>query len=348
MKRELWQQPVFFASNRVRRIYTGGRLLGSFLASPCEDDFFPEEWIASAVHACNPGSTDPCEGISRTDPDGLLFSELLRRDPQHFLGERTDLGVLVKFLDSAVRLPMQVHPTRAFARQYFSSPYGKAECWLILATRANACIHFGFRRPVTADELAQAVLDSETDPHSLTRLVNQVPVHPGDVFFVPAGVVHAIGEGCLILEVQEPTDFTIQPEAWCAGVHLSEQDRYIGLPPSTALSCFDREQYGPAVVEAARKTPAVLFERPGVRCETLIGPQDTDCFGMQRYLLREGTAELDRPAGIYIVAEGSGQLRGPEYDRPLRQGDYFFLPAAAAGQFQAVGSMQLVCCYGQR
>ena len=344
--RAAWEAPLFFRRNRVFRVYQGGKLFGDFLGDEPVDGNEPEEWICSSVHAINPGHTDPLEGISLRLEDGAPFHALLEANPQAFLGERRDIGVLVKFLDSAIRLPMQVHPTREYSRAHFNSPYGKAESWLILATRPDACIYFGFSRAVTREEFRAAVAASEKDPEAMTQFVNRVPVKTGDVFFVPAGVIHAIGAGCLLLEAQEPTDFTIQPEYWCGEYHLSAQEKYLGLSAETALDCFDFTRYGQEVVEQSRKTPRVLREADGLRVEGLIGPEDTPCFSMTRYCLSGRTAPLEAPASIWIRVEGSGEVRGADYRRTLRRGDYFFLPAAAKNYEIYGENLQIVCCMG--
>lgn len=344
--RAAWEAPLFFRRNRVFRVYQGGKLFGDFLGDEPVDGNEPEEWICSSVHAINPGHTDPLEGISLRLEDGAPFHALLEANPQAFLGERRDIGVLVKFLDSAIRLPMQVHPTREYSRAHFNSPYGKAESWLILATRPDACIYFGFSRAVTREEFRAAVAASEKDPEAMTQFVNRVPVKTGDVFFVPAGVIHAIGAGCLLLEAQEPTDFTIQPEYWCGEYHLSAQEMYLGLSAETALDCFDFTRYGQEVVEQSRKTPRVLREANGLRVEGLIGPEDTPCFSMTRYCLNGGTAPLEALASIWICVEGSGEVHGADYRRTLRRGDYFFLPAAAKNYEIYGENLQIVCCMG--
>ncbi len=342
-----WQKPVFFQRNRVFRVYKGGLLFHDFLGDAAEDGFEPEEWICSSVRAINPGHTDPLEGISVCE-DGMPFSELLAANHTQMLGQRKDLGVLVKYLDSAIRLPMQVHPTRAFSRENFGSPYGKAESWLILATRPDACLYLGFSRELSPEEFAAAVERSEQDKDCMTEFVNRVPVKTGDVFFVNAGVIHAIGAGCLILEVQEPTDFTIQPEYWCGDYHLNGQEMYLGLAKEKALECFDFSLYGEEVVARARKTPKILAQSDALRIEQLIGPEDTPCFAMTRYVLSGGEVCLQEPASIWICAEGSGKVCAGDFTRELKKGDYFFLPAAAAGKCSIVSdqNMQIVCCKG--
>jgi hypothetical protein len=141
---------------------------------------------------------------------------------------------------------MQVHPTRDFSRKNFNSPYGKAEAWLILATRPDACIYFGFDRQVSREEFSAAVEAIENDKEAMTAFVNKVPVQTGDVFFVGAGVIHAIGPGCMLLEAQEPTDFTIQPEYRCGDYALSDQEMYY-MNPSIIVgsaACFLPEKAG--------------------------------------------------------------------------------------------------------
>lgn len=346
MKHELWEQPIFFKRNRVSRVYRGGMLFGDFLGDVKEDGFFPEEWIASNVRALNPGHTDTLEGISRTEEGSIPFSQLLSEAPEKYLGKRQDIGVLVKFLDSAIRLPMQVHPTREFAQKNFYSSYGKAEAWLILETREDACIYFGFSRFVSREEFEDAVLRSATDKNCMTQFVNRVPVHPGDVFFVPAGIIHAIGAGCLLLEAQEPTDYTIQPEEWCGDYHLNAQEMYLGLPRNIALDCFDFSRYGEAVAAVGKKTPVTLEETSSLRHERLIGADDTPCFRMERYILTEGIAPLNQPAGIYIITQGSGIITGADYKQQVCRGNYFFLPDHAAGHFNIQGNLELICCVG--
>ena len=343
-----WLRPVFFKRNRVFRVYLGGKLFHDFLGDAPVDGNEPEEWICSSVRAINPGHTDPLEGISLRAEDGKPFNELLAEHPQEYLSDRKDLGVLVKFLDSAIRLPMQVHPTRDFSRKNFNSPYGKAEAWLILATRPDACIYFGFDRQVSREEFSAAVEASENDKEAMTAFVNKVPVQTGDVFFVGAGVIHAIGAGCLILEVQEPTDFTIQPEYWCGDYHLNAQEMYLGLDREVALECFNYDLYGKQVVEAGRKVPEITYQDEHVTVETLIGEKDTPCFAMSRYILDGGQVTLDTPASIWICVEGEGSVEADGEVRDIHSGDYFFLPAAAAGKCVARSEkkMKIVCCVG--
>lgn len=346
MKKELWQRPVFFNRNRVFRVYLGGKLFSDFLGDAPEDGFYPEEWVASTVHAMNANPTGPLEGISIIEGTELPFTQLLEEHKADCLGDRENLGVLVKYLDSAIRLPMQVHPTREFSRKHFNSSYGKAESWVILATRPDACIYYGFSREVSREEFEAAVDKSMEDMTCMTEFVNRVPVKPGDVFFVPAGVIHAIGPGCLMLEAQEPSDFTVQPEHWCGEHKLNDHEMYLGLDRETANSCFDYTRYGEEVIRQGKKEPKLLEQTANTKLEGLIGPEDTTCFSVDRLTVSGGSAVLNGGAGVHIVANGSGTVRCGDYEHSLKKGDYFFLPVSAAGETTVEGQLELLICKG--
>ncbi len=325
--------PIFFEKNRVFRVYLGGKLFSDFFGDDSEDGFYPEEWICSSTKALNEGSTDPYEGISKIAGTSIYFKQLLEEQKDLMLGNRDGLDVLVKALDSAIRLPVQAHPDKAFSRKNFNSDFGKAESWLVLGAREDACIYFGFKDGVTQEDFEKAVAESETDKSAMEKLLNKIPVKPGDVYFIPARAVHAIGYGCLILEVQEPTDFTIQPERWCGDYKLSDNEMYIGLEKETALSVFDYSYNLERVEKECKKTPAVIYETAGCKKECLIGKADTPCFGVQRYILENGCTEPLTAPCVYVVTDGEGLLTGTDYERAIKKGDYFFMPYSCKDKF---------------
>lgn len=337
-----YNRPVFFEKNRVYRVYRGGKLFASFFGDDSEDSFFPEEWVASPVKAMNQESRGPKEGVSKIAGEDLYFDDALQMYQKEMLGDRSDLGFLVKVLDSGIRLPVQVHPTKEFSRKHFHSNYGKAESWVILGLRENAKLYFGFQDGVTLSHLKEAVAQSEYDKCAMERLVKEVDVKVGDVLFIPAGAVHAIGYGCLILEVQEPTDFTIQPERWCGDVKLSDYEMYLGIDQETALTCFDFKHHADGRVDAK-----VIEKTQDTTYISLIGKEQTDCFRVNRITSNGGAFCLKEPAAIYVVTQGSGLLTGKDFKRELKQGDYFFLPFCAAGKFYVTGAPSLEvmeCC----
>ncbi len=343
--KKIASNPVFFEKNRVFRVYLGGKLFSEFFGDESEDGFYPEEWICSSTVALNEGSEDPYEGVSKIKDSDIYFNDLIQSEKELMLGNRDNLDVLVKALDSAIRLPVQAHPDKAFSQKNFNSNFGKAESWLVLATRKDACIYFGFKEGVTAEDLEKAVNDSETDKTAMERLLNKIPVKMGDVYFIPAKAVHAIGYGCLILEVQEPTDFTIQPERWCGDYKLSDTQMYLSLSKETALSVFDYSYNLERVEKECKKTPKILSDVNGCIKESLISKEDTPCFSVERYIIKNGETELLPGTQIYVVTDGKGTLTYGNYEKEIKKGDYFFMPHSCNSKFKVIAeSLSLAAC----
>ncbi len=332
-KSQIVKAPIFLNRNRVGRIYTGGKLFSGFFGDEPVDGFLPEEWVCSAVEALNEGSEIENEGISTVRGTDILFSDLLKEYKDDMIGPRPDFPVLVKLLDSAIRLPIQAHPDREYSEKYLNSSYGKAESWIVVDTREDACLYFGFKDKMTKEEFKEAVARSYDEPDYMQPLLNRVPVKKGDIYLVPAKMVHAIGAGCLILETQEPSDFTIQPEAWCAGNRITEHTMYLGLPADIALDVFNFDIFGEEAVRRAKKEPKTVYEKNGIKREVLISYDDTPCFAVNRITAEKAeTNDLTAPA-IYIVTEGEGEIVCGDEHTAVKKGDYFFAPYSIKGNF---------------
>ncbi|MFA7672751.1 MAG: class I mannose-6-phosphate isomerase [Clostridia bacterium] len=329
--KKITDTPIFFERNKVFRVYKGGKLFHSFFGDPAVDSNYPEEWIASGVRALNRDSHDPKEGISKIRGTDIYLDDLFKSDKQDMLGGRNDMGILVKVLDSAVRLPVQVHPDRQFSVKNFNSTYGKAESWIVLDTRPGAKLYFGFKEGTTKEDLQKASKNSATDKTAMEDQIIGYSVKKGDVFFIPAKAVHAIGYGCLILEIQEPTDFTIQPEAWCGDYRLNDYEMYMGLDKDTAMSCFDMGIAGKNAIKLAIVDP-VVSKTGSVKTETLIDERYTDCFRVNRYTLKADAMTLHNTPAIYVVTDGNGQIECKGFAQSLNKGDYFLLPYSLDGK----------------
>lgn len=329
-------KPLFFKKNRVRRIYTGGSQFASFFGDDSTEGFYPEEWVCSYVKALNEGSDIPDEGISVTE-DGEKFDELLKNHTEEMLGKgRTELGILTKILDSSIRLPVQCHPDKEFSRKHFNSEYGKTESWIILGAGEDACIYFGFNKRYTKEEFRAAF---DKDESVLVSMLNKIPVKPGDVFLIPGKAIHAIGKNCLLLEVQEPTDFTIQPENKCGDYVLSDNEKYLGLDPDIAFDCFDME------LDSLEKTLKAAKCEPVKEgnIERLITHEKTPCFAVNRYNVKGESVSLPCPS-VYVVTDGNGKIICDDFVRDVKKGDYFFAPAVIDEKLFAEGNMQIIQC----
>ena len=153
------------------------------------------------------------DGLTRLE-DSRMLGESIRSDPEGFLGRRhaeaygDDPALLVKLLHAGERLPVHCHPDREFARRHLGCPWGKTEAWVIVGGDGpDPVVHLGFREDIDPGRLAGLVEAQQVE--ALLAALNAVPVTAGDTVLVPAGMPHAIGRGVLLVELQEPTDFSV-------------------------------------------------------------------------------------------------------------------------------------------
>ncbi len=165
----------------------------------CAFERVAESWELSAH---KDGQCTVCGGSF----DGLLLSEYLQKIGKAALGSNCEkydyFPLLIKLIDAQGNLSVQVHPSDEYALAH-EGEYGKTEMWYILDCEEGASLYYGFSRNVTKEEYETAIKNGE-----LTNILNQVPVKRGDVFFIPAGTVHAIGAGILICEIQQNSNTT--------------------------------------------------------------------------------------------------------------------------------------------
>jgi mannose-6-phosphate isomerase len=303
-------------ANQPETFYRGAGRIAEFRNVPALPDR-PEDWVGSVTTRFGLAPS----GLS-TLADGRVLAEAVAADPAWWLGPgRTGTGVLVKLLDAGQRLPLHVHPDRTFANAHLASPYGKTEAWVIVSAQPNAFVHLGFARDVEAAELAGWVDKQKTG--EMLAATNRIPVAAGDAILCPAGLPHAIGDGILLVEVQEPTDFSVLLEYRDFGL----ADGHLGLGYDLALQCVDRAAWSPARLDTLRGSATRLL------------PEAADEFFGARRLY--GGDPVDAGFGILVVVAGEGRLAGEKDDLPVRRGDTLLVPYAAGplrlqGQVEAI------------
>ena len=310
----------------ARRTYRGGKLLGDFLKleNPIDTNC-PEDWISSFVEAKNKEYV-PNEGITRvlTNQGERLITEVVV--PSDFGEGRKNSGVLIKLLDAGERLGIQVHPTKEYAMEHFGTPYGKTECWYILNTRSeDACVYLGFREHVTK-EYFKTLFEKQDIPGMLNAM-HRFQVRKGDVILVTAGTPHAIGAGCFLLEIQEPTDYTMRAEkVTVAGEVLTPQQIHYGVGEAAMLDCFS---YVGGTEEKIRERHFLRQHQVGKGIVDLVRYSDTECFALRR--IEGGEHTVQEPSFVTVVAcEDGGTLSYGETTKPLARGEKYFIGANTA------------------
>ena len=326
--------------NRVWRTYTGGRNLDVQAGSEQPvDSNFPEDWIASLTRAVNPGREHITEeGLSSVSYNGemVLLKSLIEMYPEEILGKRhfEQFGIepsfLLKFLDSAIRLHIQCHPTVEFAKKFLNSEFGKTEAYYILGTRDDVekpFIYLGFQNPPTRERLKEAV--ESQDIAFLESCFEKIPVKKGDAFYVPSGLPHAIGKGVFMIEIMEPTDLVVRIEFEKAGYVLPEKARFMDRGIDFGLSVFDFNPYSIEKVHSDYFITERLHADYGSAKEfILFDSKITSCFRMNKLVL-DGEFSLEKE-GFYImiITGGSGKIRSGSQTFGVNFGEKYLVPAS--------------------
>ncbi|MFC1765661.1 class I mannose-6-phosphate isomerase [Planctomycetota bacterium] len=332
---DLKKEPLKLVPNYVWRSYLGGAELRAFRQTEIgNDDHFPEDWLASTVRARNGENQQKAdEGLSHLMVDGeeLVLAELIAANPEWFWGSQAppveevdQTGVLLKLLDSSVRLHLQAHPDRTFVAEHFGGNAGKTECWYILSTRnEDAFVYLGFQHPPSQDKWAQMV--REQDLEGMRGCFEKIPVKPGDCLVVPAGIPHAIGAGVFMIELQEPTDWVVRCEFSAGGHVLPHAARFMGLELEDVLPLFDYSEYSlESIYQQLLQTPEILHES-----ETFVEERIIDLKHQRFYRLKRlsGSGAADWSGSepmVLIVLEGSGVLG----DVAVAEGETWLLPGS--------------------
>jgi mannose-6-phosphate isomerase len=207
--------------------------------------------------------------------------------------------VLVKYLFTSEKLSVQVHPSDANA---LPGEAGKEECWLVLDAEPDARLAIGFERPVTADEIAAAALDG-----TIEALLTWHAARPGDLFYLPAGTVHAIGPGLSLVEVQQTSDTTFR-------LYDYGRPRELHLERALAVACG--KPYGAEHRRTIAEGP-LLVNGPHFRLDRVVGVPDAMTLAAYPGALlalplagavaaKDGSVRAG--AGECLVADGLGSL----------------------------------------
>jgi mannose-6-phosphate isomerase len=346
---------ILLSPNRVWRTYHGGHTLDLLEGKLVpRDSHFAEDWIASTTVAVNKGREEfNGEGYSNVKINGgiYLLKELMEQYPLEILGENhykkygANSQFLLKLLDSSMRLHIQAHPTIPFAQKHLNSDSGKTEAYVILGIRKEISypyIYLGFQHPPSKDDFNNSVLKQDSD--SILSCFEKINVKTGDVFIVPGGLPHAIGEGVFMIEIMEPTDFVVRLEFERGGYLLPEESRFMGRGIDFAMEMIDFRQLS---VDQVRQQyfcePVLIYKESNYEEFILIGSRQTSCFSVNRLNIRGHFTRKSDNFHVGIVTAGVGIIQAGTESVNVKMGDKFLVPYktkevsyATAGELEVV------------
>ncbi len=230
--------------------------------------------------------------------------------------------ILIKLIDAKDNLSVQVHPNNDYALRV-EGEYGKTEMWYIVDCDEGAELIYGFKKEISRGEFAQRIADN-----TLLEVTNNVPVHKGDVFFIEAGTLHAIGKGILIAEIQQNSNTTyrvydygrVGADGKPRALHIDKACEVTNLTPP----------------ERPTKPEGAPVQKDGCT-ETLLAR--CEYFRVRKLEITE-KAELEAGEGSFnslLVLDGRLTVNGTA----LEKGESFFIPAGS-GRYELLGRGEVI------
>lgn len=250
---------------------------------------------------------------------GRTFSWGLEWEGRRLLGNRCQkfdrFPLLIKLIDAERPLSIQVHPSDEYALAH-EGQLGKTEMWVVLEAEPGGFIYYGFERPVTREEFARRIGDG-----TLPEILHRVPAKPGDVFFIPSGTLHAIGQGLVVAEIQQNSNVTYRvfdynrlgPDGKPRPLHVEKALEVTNLCPVQPMD------FGPHL----GKCPYFTVDRKRG--------------GFQSVCDQESFQAL-------LISEGAGRVACGMEVLDVKKGDCLFLPAGS-GAYWVEGDCETLVTY---
>lgn len=353
--------PVKFTHNRPRCLYKGGRHIDEFFGTnEIYDIYRPEEWIGSIIESTT-NISEIREGLSHIiiGDKKVLFEDYISKNPARILGEKhfrkfgNNPAILIKLIDSAVRLLIQVHPDNAYAEIHLNSQFGKTEAWYVLDTDKEIdkpYLLLGFKPETNKKKWYKAF--NEQNIKILLNSLHKIPAKKGDVFLIEGGMPHAIGEGCFILEIQEPTDFTMRVEKFTPwGTKVPEELMHQGTGFENMMDCFDYTTYTQEdLIRKAQRFPNEIYATSGGRETALLENKDRKYFFLTKIDIDKTFFTKNQDVFfIIIITKGSGAvMSGGKKLIDFSKGDEIFFPADSGDLvWENIGedSLEIIRCF---
>ncbi len=291
-------------------IWGGQKLIEEF-HKEYEGEILAESWELSC-HKDGPST------IANGTYTGQTLEAYIQAEGRHVLGKNCrrfeDFPILVKFIDAKDNLSVQVHPDNGYALKN-EGQYGKTEMWYVVDCKDGAFLYYGFAREVSKTELAERIADN-----TLLEVLNKVPVQKGDVLFIEAGTIHAIGKDIVVAEIQQNSNITyrvydygrVDSEGKLRDLHIEK-----ALAVTNRVALLRNKNVMPHLAACDYFTVDKLH-LDGNTMKRMVGNLTTNSFVS------------------LLILEGSGIISCENDAISYQKGDSFFLPAQA-GEYQIEG-----------
>lgn len=293
--------PLKFAPILKERVWGGNALQNKYGKDAPEEKKIGESWEISGL-----------QGDLSVVSNGYLAGNNLEEIAEVYMGDLLgdriyekfgkEFPLLIKLIEARDRLSLQVHPDDSIAKERHNA-YGKTEMWYILEADKNSFIQTGFK-----DQTGKEEFNSSLKNKSLENLMNTVKPDAGDVFYIPAGRVHTLGDGVLLAEIQQTSDITYRIHDWDRmGLDGLARELHIDLAE-------DAIDYTASTDHLVRITPEINKETELLSCpyfnvniiklESTIEKDYSKIDSFVVYLCVDGTVEISSGGELFTLSKG--------------------------------------------
>ncbi len=294
----------------LKSLIWGGEKIAAYKGITTDRHTIGESWELS-------GLAGDVSVVASPQDRGMLLTELLAREGAALVGAAnyarfgSEFPLLIKLIDARRDLSIQVHPNDELARECHGCR-GKSEMWYVVGCDEEARLSLGFKQPISAEEYERSVADD-----TIKELMAEYTIHEGDVFYIPAGRIHTIGAGALLVEIQQTSDITYRiydyGRTGCDG-----KPRELHTAMAKRALDFGAQEDARIDYEAQQDTPVRLLSCPHFTTELLdlTRPFTLDLASLDSFI-------------VVICTEGAGELIASNGSRmPLHCGETILVPAS--------------------
>lgn len=306
---------VLKLKSAVKDYLWGGRRLSEAYGVN-QEGIIAESWVVS----CHP---DGPSTIIESEYEGMSLISYIDLKGKHILGSRgikyDKFPILCKLLDAQNDLSIQVHPNNEYALRV-EHEFGKNEMWLVLEAKPGSRIYYGVKEPMNKQQFKSHIEDS-----TIMNQLNAVYAQPYDVFYIPAGTIHALGKGFVVAEIQQSSNSTyriydydrVGPDGKKRELHIEKSVEVSNLEPSPKQKPLHWEG------NIANLIQNEFFQNQLVRnVESTTYKTSLESFQ------------------ALVVTKGKGKLKNKEYRYDMNQGDGFFVEAGS--EFIVDGQVEFI------
>ncbi len=305
-------QPVPFLLHPAGKDYLwGGNQLRTLFGKQIPLQPLAETWECST-------HPDGCSMVASGIHMGQTLQKVLQQHPMYlgkYANSNGNLPILIKLIDAEKDLSVQVHPDDIYAKKYENGQNGKAEMWYVLEAKTGASLIYGFSTPINPDQLSQYLQNG-----TIETCLQKIPVKKGDVFFIPAGTIHAIGAGIVLAEIQQSSNLTYRLYDYNR-MDAQGNKRPLHIEKAKAVMHFS--------TTLPPKTEQPVIQKNGYQqqclckcsyfCTTLLTIQTT-C-KLNDVMPKQDTFQ------VLLCIDGTGTLQSVGNSLSFHKGDCLFLPA---------------------